>query len=152
MKRTWKLLSVVLLLLVLATTSATAQQEKRDPFPAYLFSFLVGFGTGHFYLKDSAAVKFLILDAAALAATIGGTVYTLMSVQSVMSSGEIPTGYYVGLGIVIAGGLVYTAARIWELVDIFAVVKEQRAAGKLAMRPVVELGPGAAHIGVALSY
>ena len=152
MKRTRKLLAVVLLLLVLVATTSMAQEEKRDPFPAYLFSFLLGFGTGHFYLHDSGAVKFLVLDAAALAATIGGTVYTLVSVQSVMSTGEIPTGYYVGLGIVIAGGLVYTAARIWELVDIFAVVNEQRAAGELAMRPVIELGPGASHVGVALSY
>ena len=152
MKRTRKLLAVLLLLLVLVATSAMAQEEKRDPFPAYLFSFLVGFGTGHFYLHDHSAVKFLILDAVTEGVVIGATVYTFVSVRSVMSTGVIPTGYYVGLGVVLAAGLAFSAVRIWELIDIFSVVNEQRAAGKLAMRPVIEFGPGASYVGVALSY
>jgi hypothetical protein len=69
-----------------------------------------------------------------------------------MTTGEISTGYYIGLGLVIVSGLAFSGVRIWELADIFSVVNEQRAAGKLAMRPVIELGPETTHIGVALSY
>ncbi len=97
-------------------------------------------------------MKFLILDAVTEGVAIGAMVYTFVSVRSVMSTGVIPTGYYVGLGVVLASGLAFSAVRIWELVDIFSVVKEQRAAGKLAVRPVIEFGPGASHVGVALSY
>jgi hypothetical protein len=152
MKRRQKLLFIVLLLLVLVAATSIAEEKEKDPFLANLLSTTVGFGTGHFYLHDHAAVKFLVLDSVTSAVTIGAVVYTAVTAIKVMKTNEISTGVWVGVGLCIAGGLASTGIRIWEMIDISSVIKEQRAAGKLTMKPVIELGPGASHVGVALSY
>jgi hypothetical protein len=41
-----------------------------------VFSYIVGFGTGHFYMKDDAAGRFLIRDAANSALAAEGLIYS----------------------------------------------------------------------------
>jgi hypothetical protein len=36
----------------------------------------------------------------------------------------------------------YCIVRLWEIVDVIKTTNEQRAAGKVTMRPAVELRPG----------
>jgi len=154
MKRGSKVLLVVLVFTLLAASVSMAQETKNAT-PAYLFSILLGFGTGHFYLHDDAAKKFLLLDAGSLAAVIGGEVVVLVSVGSWVSGGgtDMPTGVLVGYGVMVVGALAYTGFRVWEVVDIFKTVGEMRTAGKITMRPDLQFTPeGGTHIGVALSY
>jgi hypothetical protein len=66
MKRLVRILAVVLVVMLVAATVSMAQEIKKDSTPAYLFTILLGFGTGHFYLQDKAAVQFLLLDAGSL--------------------------------------------------------------------------------------
>jgi peptidoglycan/LPS O-acetylase OafA/YrhL len=136
------------LLLVLASAmTLTAQQPfqepARDPTPAVLFTILLGFGTGHFYLQDGAGLRFLLLEGGALAVSVVGMGLMMASLYSVdYYAGEFPPEYLAGLGLGLFGAVAFSAFRIWEIVDLLATVNEQRAAGKVTMRPAVELRPG----------
>jgi hypothetical protein len=154
MKRLVRILAVVLVVMLVAATVSMAQEIKKDSTPAYLFTILLGFGTGHFYLQDKAAVQFLLLDAGSLAVTAAGYVVVMSSLYSAdpYLTEEWPAEWSIGLGLMLAGSLVYSAVRIWEIVDVIKTVNEMRAAGKVAMRPVLEIGPGSTQVGVSLSY
>ena len=139
--------------LVVLSTAATAEQATKDGTPAYLFSIFLGFGTGHYYLHDPAATRFLLLDAGTLAATIVGSVVFYSSILTADPyAAELPAGSLVGLGLVLVGSIGYGIVRVWEVVDIFKTVNEMRAAGTVTMRPMIELGPGRTQVGVAFSY
>ena len=135
------------------------QEPARDPTPAVLFTILLGFGTGHFYLQDGAGPRFLLLEGGALAVSVVGMGLMMASLYSMdYYAGEFPPSYLVGLGLGVFGALAFSGFRIWEIVDLLATVNEQRAAGKVTMRPVVGLGPsGKAQpvgllVGASLSY
>jgi hypothetical protein len=155
MKRFARALAVVLVLLLAAATASLAQETKKDSTPAYLFSILLGFGTGHFYLQDKAAVKFLLLDLGSLAASmvgIGLMTYSLIQLETEPYSLEFPTGYLFGIGLGVLGSLFYSGFRIWEVVDVIKTVNEQQAAGKVTLMPSMRLEPGGTQLGVTLSY
>ena len=50
MKKTLKIMIIVMVLLAVLSTSVFAESAKKDAMPAYLLSIFLGFGTGHFYL------------------------------------------------------------------------------------------------------
>ncbi|MBN1836749.1 MAG: hypothetical protein JW820_12915 [Spirochaetales bacterium] len=156
MNRSSRVLVVVILLLAIATTNVAAQGVGKNPVPAYFLTWLVGFGTGHFYMQDDAAVRFLLLDAVSYLATLGGLGYAYYALYADVYadpySTEMPTGALVGLGVGIVGSLVYTAVRIWEIVDIFQVADARQSGGKAAVRPMLEIGPEGTTAGVAFSY
>ena len=156
MNRTARVLIAVLLLLTVAATSLVAQEAQRDPVPAYLLTWLVGFGTGHFYMQDDAAVKFLLLDAVSYLATLGGLGYAYYALYEDIYddpySADIPTGVLVGLGVGIVGSIVYMGVRIWEIVDIFQVADQQRSRRGTAVGPILQIGTEGVTAGVALSY
>jgi hypothetical protein len=77
-----KTLAVILVLLLVAATSSLAQEPTKDAMPAYLLSIFLGFGTGHFYLQDKAAITFLLLDIGAYGVIIAGGVIALVAVYS----------------------------------------------------------------------
>lgn len=60
---------------MLAST-AGVQEAKKSEIAPYLLWWFVGFGTGHFYLGDDAAIKFLTLNAVTFAAALTGLVLT----------------------------------------------------------------------------
>jgi hypothetical protein len=145
--------AVVVVLLVAAATAAGAQEEKKDPMPAYLFSILLGFGTGHFYLHDGGALRFLLLEGGALVVTGIGIGLALAAVFTMNpSSPEYSSSHAAGTSIGVFGFLAFTGFRYWEIVDLILTVKRMRSAGKVAMRPAVQLSQGRTQLGVALSY
>jgi hypothetical protein len=145
------LLVVVLLLLAVGASTIGAQEPERNPVPAYLLSWLVGFGTGHFYMRDDAAVRFLLLDAISYAATLGGTIYLYSVVLDPYATYD-DTGIYIGAGVAIIGALVYTGVRIWEIVDIFQVADEQRMRRRTAVAPTLAIGADTVGVGLSFSY
>jgi hypothetical protein len=146
---------VVLLLLLLAVASSGAFAQAKDPLPAYLLSIFLGFGTGHFYMHDHAAVKFLILDASALVVIITGAIIEGVSAASWLASsdwvsGKFPAGVYIGYGLVVVGSLAITGFRVWQVIDIFRVAKGK---GKVSMLPTLDLTPqNEPSYGLTLSY
>jgi hypothetical protein len=151
-----KTLAVILVLLLVAATSSLAQEPTKDAMPAYLLSIFLGFGTGHFYLQDKAAITFLLLDIGAYGVIIAGGVIALVAVYSpdiyAYSTEEIWDRAMTGLWMMLIGSLAYLGIRVWEIVDVISTVNEMRASGKVAVRPAVELTPGNARVGVTLSY
>lgn len=148
---------VAILLLAVLTTTAVAQEAQRDPVPAYLLTWLVGFGAGHFYMHDDAAVKFLLLDAVSYLATLGGLGYAYYALYTDIYDDpyatELSNEVMIGLGIGLVGSVVLTAVRIWEIVDIFQVGRGARQSGaKAAVGPMLEIGTEGVVAGVALSY
>jgi hypothetical protein len=154
MSRGFKIVVVLLLLLAVASTGAFAQ--AKDPLPAYLLSIFLGFGTGHFYMHDSAAVKFLILDASAVVVLIAGSIIEVASAASWLASpswvaGQFPAGVYIGYGMVIVGALAITGFRVWQVIDIFRVAG--KSTGKVSMLPALSLAPeGDVAYGLTLRY
>ncbi len=153
MKRSLRVLTVVLVLLAVVASISTAQSARKDPALAYVLSFFVGFGTGHFYLQDDAATRFLLLDAGSLAATVAGAAIAVSSLYSADPYGTaLPAGYTTGLGVMVAGSLAFSAFRLWEFIDVLGSVNEMRTSGRITARPAVEIRPGGTEVGVALSY
>ena len=156
MNPTGRVIVIVFLLLTMATTTLVAQDAEKNPVPAYLLTWLVGFGTGHFYMQDDAAVRFLLLDAVSYLATLGGLGYAYYSLYDDLYSDpyaeDLSTGFFIGLGIGIVASLVYTGVRIWEIVDIFRVADRQRSGRKVAVGPMLQVRTEAVTAGVAFSY
>jgi hypothetical protein len=128
---------VVLLLLLLAVASSGAFAQARDPLPAYLLSIFLGFGTGHFYMHDHSAVKFLLLDAGAVVVIIAGSIIEVVSAASVITTGEISAGVWIGYGMVIVGSVALLGFRVWQVIDIFQVAKGK----KVSLLPTMNLTP-----------
>jgi hypothetical protein len=142
MSRSFKIVAVLLLLLAVASSGAFAQ--AKDPLPAYLLSIFLGFGTGHFYMHDSAAVKFLLLDAGAVVVLIAGSIIEVASAASWLTNPsydptKFPAGVYIGYGMVIVGALALTGFRVWQVIDIFQVANKSK--GKMSMLPTMNLTP-----------
>ncbi len=164
MPRSARVLVVLVLLLAVVSMSAFAQQKSATP--AYLLGILLGFGTGHFYLQDSMAVPFLVMEGSATAGIIVGYIIYAAAASSWITSGLTglytgttvsgpPAGLYIGGGLAIIGGLALTGFKIWEIIDLFGVVKEQREQGKIAFAPAVTVTPGgqlATGVSFRLSY
>lgn len=154
MDRIHRLLLALLVLFLLASTSAFAQH--REPLPAYFLSIILGFGTGHFYLQDESALLFLLLDGGTLTVSFAG--YLLASVSFGVflfspSAESPPAAYYYGLTFLVGGALAYVGIRIWEIVDIFGVAKEQRETGAISLFPLMTVSSqGGAAFGVGLKY
>ena len=156
------------LLLVLASAMTLTAQEaapalalgpERDPTPALLLTILLGFGTGHFFLQDGAGLRFLLLEGGAFTVSVIGMGLMMASRYSMdYYAGEFPPDFLVGLGLGVFGALAFSGFRIWEIVDLLATVNEQRAAGRLTIRPAVGLGlsgkaqPVGLLVGASLSY
>jgi hypothetical protein len=164
-KRLSRVLGLVLVLLLAAAAAGLAQDSGKDESMAYVFSILLGFGTGHFYVQDEAAVKFLLLDAGSLVMSIAGAGVAVASLYAADPySVEVPSGVLLGLTLAVVGSLAYSGFRIWEVVDIFGTVNELRAAGKISLQPFVQPAPAAgsrrgteprpcgAQVGLILAY
>jgi TM2 domain-containing membrane protein YozV len=148
-----RVLVVVILVLAVGAVALSAQQPKKDAAPAYLFSWLLGFGSGHFYLNDPGAVRFLVLDILSYGATIGGYVVMYSALYDPYADFDAAMSrIYIGGGIAIGGAILLAAARIWEIIDIFRAVNEQRAAGQVVMRPAVEIRRDDVSVALSFSY
>jgi hypothetical protein len=112
--------------------------------------------TGHFFLQDESALLFLLLDGGTLAAVLASTVVASISFgvyAFTPSTDSPPFSWYAAMTFLIGGALAYVGIRIWEIVDIFAVAKEQRETGTISLFPLVTVtSEGSAAFGVGLRY
>jgi hypothetical protein len=116
----------------------------------YLLTFLLGFGSGHFYLGDGGAVTFLVTDLVSIGIMVGGAVYMMSSALSVTSgSTEGLSGALTGYLIVGGGALIYSIARVWEIVDVFFAADKAKTAGTVTLVPGIM--PRNDGIGLSLS-
>jgi len=146
--------TALLLVLVLAAGGAFAEgAQAKSAFPAYALSFLLGFGTGQYYLGEN-GTPFLIGDAVGLGLEVGGLIYEVVSAASVTSDSasyeSAVTGVYVGYGIVLVGGIVYMVSHVWEILDVFSAVDRARQAGTVAaVSPIIDVTTTAYEPGIA---
>ena len=159
MSRLFKVVSVMLLVF-LAAGSLFAQdaQSGKPAWPAYAFTFLLGFGTGQFYLGQN-GTGFLIGDAAGLAglgvgyAVIASSIFSIGTSYTDTSLTSAGTGVIVGYGLVVVGSIVFLISRIWEDIDIFGAVNRARQAGKVAeINPVLEIHNTSFEAGISIRY
>jgi hypothetical protein len=147
-----KFLRVIVLVLVLVgvvASTTVAQEIPRYAAPAYVFSILLGFGLGHSYLEDDAAPRFLLLEAGSSVVALTGALVAITTLPASFTSG-LDTRFNIGIGMYIAGSLAYGAFRVWEIVDLFGVVRRMRALGKLSMRPALDIAPDGTRVGHAI--
>jgi len=145
-----RLLSVLALALLLVPASTFAQSKKSEV-PAYLLSVLLGFGTGHMYAESPKAGTFLWSEVGSIAVMTGGVIYSTVSTASAVNSAnsgsltsvsDATTGAMTGLLITSVGSIAFGVFRIWEIVDIFGTVDQQKKAGILASaQPEISVQP-----------
>ena len=130
-----------LLLALLLVPASTFAESQKSTIPAYLLSILLGFGTGHMYAESPKSGIFLWSEIGSLAAVAGGGIYSTVSAASAINSANsgslsgttsAASGAMTGLLITSVGSIAYGVFRIWEVVDIFGTVDQQRKAGILA--------------------
>lgn len=140
MQKAKKLIACTVLIFFMLAT-ATYAEEAKSPVPAYLLSFLLGFGTGHFYLGDDSASLFLIGE-------LCGTGLIIASLFIALSGfdlfGSDPHSFESTIAQVVAGIgiLTLTIFRIWEIIDIFGAVDDAKKRGTAASNNVsIKLSP-----------
>ncbi|HVN77549.1 MAG TPA: hypothetical protein VMW38_00995, partial [Terriglobia bacterium] len=133
-----RLVKVVLLMLLvfLAAGSVFAQTTPppKSSTPAYLLAILLGFGSGQYYVGEN-GTPFLIGDLAGWGMEIAGYLVILSDASSASYTSTADTGAYLVLG----GAAVLLVSRIWEIVDVFGAVDKARAAGRVAVVPVIDV-------------
>jgi hypothetical protein len=142
-----RVLVFVLILAVFAPSPLSAQEIKKGAVPAYLLSWTIGFGAGHFYLQDDAAYKFLLLESTTVAVMVLGT--TLMAANWDSGSEE---AILIGTVVDLVGVLVFLGVRIWELFDVVYAVDEMRARGRIAVKPTIRINQDNIIFGVSYVY
>ncbi len=125
MQKTTKLIACVLLIMLVVATASYA--EAKSVVPGYLLGILLGYGTGHFYLGDSAASLFLLTELGGTALVIGGSALYFATALSLDLAGA-----YTGLILIAAGAVVLEVFHIIEIIDIFRAADQAKRAGKVS--------------------
>ena len=159
MSRLFKVIALALLIL-LAAGALFAQDApmSRPAWPAYALTYLLGFGSGNFYLGQN-GFGFLIGDAAGIAglgigyAVIVSSVLAIGTGSTTSSLTSAGTGVITGYGLVVVGSIVYLVSRVWEDIAIFGAVDKARKAGTVAeVEPILEMNNNSLEAGISIRY
>jgi hypothetical protein len=133
--RASRIVVVLLIGMLFAASLAAADQTPQKPmWPAILFSALLGFGSGQYYLGES-GVLFTVGEAAGLGLCIGGGVYSYaVRYNWNARGGDIAEGIAVG------GLVVFVALRIWEFIDVVSY-RPRKAEQTSFLTPAIDVRP-----------
>ncbi len=125
---------VAAVLLVFCAAGAFAEEApKPAALPAYILACSVGFGFGHLYLGDARWSTFFALDAGLCACMVLNEVAAF--IDDVWGASP-----FILIGAAVLEVLAvpaYGLARAMEALSVFRLVDERRAAGELALSPVL---------------
>ena len=136
MSRLKRVVSLMLLVFFAAGSLSAQAVQPKSSAPAYILTLLLGFGTGQYYVGENGN-PFLIGELVGYAAVLGGVL-----IDASANPGGYTFGYaydYTGVYIAAAGVVELLVFRIWEIVDVFGAVDRARAAGRVALVPVVSI-------------
>jgi hypothetical protein len=151
MSRSTKLIAIALLLFIVAGTVFAQNTEPKSEVPAYLLTFFLGFGTGHFYAGENGK-PFLIGEATGWGCAVVGSGMVLATAGALFSgsAGDAVALMYGGYSVASLGLLIAAGVHLWEIVDIFsAVPRARKAGGVAALGPVFEIENAAFEAGIA---
>jgi hypothetical protein len=140
---------VILLLLLVAAGSLFAEDAGARPvWPAYLFSILLGFGSGQYYLGQD-GMPFLVADIAGCAVEIIGLGIEFSGIASLYRFSYYGTDYqnaldqvWTGLAVVVGGGAVLVVSRVFQIVGVARETGRARSGEKVSgAEPWFELVP-----------
>jgi hypothetical protein len=148
MSKSFKVLAIVLVVLFCAGTLFAQSAEKKAAWPAYAFTIILGFGSGEYYLGEN-GTGFLIGDLLGIGTMVGGSIYMVvaplsaaMNPDPLAAAADAITAFYVGVGIISVGSVVYLVSRVWQAVDTFMTAGRLMQEGKVAaITPVIDVRP-----------
>ena len=148
------ILKIILVMLCIILTAgvlfAQSATDAKPAWPAYFFSIFLGFGTGQYWVGSNANL-FLVGDLSCVGVIAIGAVIVYGSSGS--SSRPALTGAGLGYLMIGVSAIVYSAFRLWELLDVFNAVDKAKQAGSVTeFYPVVTVNPTSIELGFRLRF
>ena len=140
MSNTLRVLLVSLgVMLAVGALFAQSDPEVKPAWPAYLFSILLGFGTGPYWVGGNGNL-FLVSDLSCVGFVAIGSV--IVYGCDGLSSRSTLSGEAAGYLVIGAAAITYSIFRIWELLEVFNAVDKAKKAGLVAdFNPIVTVNP-----------